>query len=184
MPKIAIVSGCSAKSSRLTGLTDYCLDYLQRNGIETSVLYPIDLPAERLLRADFADPSIKEAVALVEQADAVILASPVYKSAYSGVLKLFIDMLPQKGFHKKTIFPLFIGGTIAHLLSIDYALKPVISALGGTNILQGVYAVDQWVSRLEEGGFELKEEVESRLRAALQSLLQELGERSSLQAQA
>ncbi|RUS45564.1 NADPH-dependent FMN reductase [Cohnella sp. AR92] len=183
MPKIAIVSGCSAKSSRLTGLTDYCLNYLQSRGIETEVLYPIDLPAERLLRADFADPSIKEAVALVERADAVILASPVYKAAYSGVLKLFIDMLPQKGLQNKKVFPLFIGGTIAHLLSIDYALKPVISALGGTHILQGVYAVDQWVNRLEAGGFELKEEVVPRLREALQSLLQELGESPSLQPQ-
>ena len=72
------------------------------------------------------------------------------------------------------VLPLFIGGTIAHLLAIDYALKPVVNALGGTNILGGVFAVDQWVSRTEHGGFELTEELKDRIDASISELTLEL----------
>ena len=50
---------------------------------------------------------------------------------------------------------------------MDYALKPVISALGGTHILSGVFAVDQWITRLELGGYDLTERLRERLDDAL-----------------
>ncbi|MDQ0896682.1 NAD(P)H-dependent oxidoreductase [Paenibacillus sp. V4I7] len=61
------------------------------------------------------------------------------EASYTGVLKAFLDLLPQKGLECKVVLPLAVGGTISHLLAIDYALKPVLSALGARNILQGVY---------------------------------------------
>lgn len=174
-----IISGSPSKSSRLTGLTDCCQAALLDRGITAEVLYPIDLPAERLLQADFANTAIMEAVAKVEQADAVILASPVYKASYSGVLKLFLDMLPQKGLQHKIMLPLFIGGSLAHLLAMNYALKPVVSALGGTTMLQGVYAVDKWITRLETGDYELAEELRSRINEAVDAVRLELDCRST-----
>ncbi|OBA01616.1 hypothetical protein A9P44_06855 [Paenibacillus polymyxa] len=66
--------------------------------------------------------------------------------------------------------PLFIGGTLAHLLVIDYALKPVLSALGGRHILGGVYAVDQWVERLPGEAYGLSEELVARLERSVKEL--------------
>ena len=138
-----------------------------------------ELPAEDLIKANWDSVPVKEALALVEQADAVIVASPVYKAAYSGVLKTFLDLIPQKGLENKVLLPLFIGGSIAHLLAIDYALKPVLSALGATNILGGVYAVDQSVSRQEDGSFELAADVAGRLDNTVARLTEELAARAS-----
>ena len=56
-----------------------------------------DLPAEDLVHAKFDSPAIQDALAIVDAADAVIVATPVYKAAYSGVLKLFLDLIPQEG---------------------------------------------------------------------------------------
>lgn len=174
MTKVIIISGSPSKHSRLTGLADYCKEILLSKGMSVEEIYPIDLPATSIMQADFSNPFIKEAVSKVAEADVVILASPVYKASYSGVLKTFLDLLPQKGLEHKIVFPLFIGGSIAHLLVINYALNPVVSALGGTIIMQGVYAVDQWIGRLEGGGFELNEEVMLRLTEALDKLMCEL----------
>jgi FMN reductase len=50
----------------------------------------------------------------------------------------------------------------------------VVAALGGTHILSGVFAVDQWVSRLENGGFALEEQLRERLNEAVRELNREL----------
>ncbi|UNK21202.1 NADPH-dependent FMN reductase [Paenibacillus sp. N3/727] len=174
MTRIAFIVGSPTRGSRLFGLTQYLEDRLDLAGYTIDFISAADLPAEDLLRADFNSPDIKQVIAAVEKADAVIIASPVYKASYSGALKTILDLIPQKGLQGKVVLPLFIGGSIAHLLAVDYGLKPVVAALGGTNILGGVYAVDQWISRLENGGYEITEQLRERLDDALNELRTEL----------
>ncbi|WP_276355075.1 NADPH-dependent FMN reductase [Cohnella caldifontis] len=174
MSKIVVIAGSPNPASRLNGLIGSAVRRWQQAGIETGTIQVAELPAEALLSARYAESAIAEAVSAVEQADGVVIAGPVYKAAYSGLLKSFLDLLPQTGLAGKIALPLFIGGTIAHLLSVEYALKPVISALGGRHVLGGVYAVDQWVNRLEDGGFALSEELQGRLDRAADELAEEL----------
>ncbi|WP_152395032.1 NADPH-dependent FMN reductase [Paenibacillus guangzhouensis] len=174
MSSVVLIAGNPTQGSRLFGLTQYATDHLALSGYDVEVVSAAELPAEDLLRANFNSPAIQQALATIARADAVILASPVYKASYSGALKTILDLIPQKGFQGKVVLPLFIGGSIAHLLAIDYALKPVVAALGGTNILSGVYAVDQWVSRTEHGGFELTQELKDRIDASVSELIVEL----------
>ncbi len=65
---------------------------------------------------------------------AVVVATPIYKAAYTGGLKALFDILPQSALRGKTVLPLATGGSPAHLLAIDYALKPVLSALGASDL--------------------------------------------------
>lgn len=174
MANVIIISGSPTPGSRLNGLIQFSEAKLKELGHEVVHLQVADLPAEDLIKANFGSPAIVAAQAQVAAADAVIIASPVYKASFTGVLKTFLDLIPQKGFQNKTIVPLFIGGTIAHLLAIDYSLKPVAAALGATLILNGVYAVDQWVERLEGGGFKLSEELTERLLNTIGQLSEEL----------
>lgn len=174
MATITIVSGSPSKSSRLHGMTDYAAAKLKEAGHAVELLYVTDLPAEDLLKANFASEAIQQATGRIEKSDGVVIASPVYKAAYTGALKTFLDLLPQKGLQHKVVLPLFIGGTIAHLLSIDYALKPVLSSMACTTILTGVYATDPWVARAEDGTFTLSEELTPRLDSAVQAFHEEL----------
>ena len=65
----------------------------------------------------------------------LVIATPVYKAAYSGLLKTFLDLLPQFGLREKVILPLVTGGTPAHVLAIDYALRPVLNSLDPLHIV-------------------------------------------------
>ena len=174
MAYVALLSGSPSHGSRLLGLTDFSRTYLESLGHEVQSVSVAELPAEDLLRANFNSSLIRQALAIIEEADAVIIAGPVYKAAYSGALKTLLDLIPQKGLKGKIVLPLFIGGSLAHLLSVDYALKPVVAALGGNHILGGVYAVDEWVGRLETGGFSLTHQLKQRLEGALSELRAEL----------
>src|SRR5690606_24241729 len=110
--------------------------------------------------------------------------SPVYKASYTGLLKLFLDVLPQHVLNDKWVAPVFIGGTIAHLLSVEFAFKPVAAALGARRFAPAVYAVDLQVTRAERNGgagFGPEEEPQARAEARLFEAGMELGGRGRAQ---
>src|ERR1700750_743776 len=92
----------------------------------------------------------------------LISGSPTTPSKSAALL----DILPQYAFRGKTILPLASGGSPGHLLAIDYAIKPVLSTLGASDILQGVYLIDQQL-RIENGQAVIAEEVRRRLDESL-----------------
>ena len=171
MGKIVILSGSPSKQSRLLHLIGYSKESLERHGADVEVLHIGDLPSEDLISANFDGKRIRSAVQKVVSADALVIATPVYKASYTGVLKTFLDLLPQKGLENLAAFPLFIGGSIAHLLAVDYALKPVLSALGIRLIAQGVYAVDTQIVRNGDGTAVIEADLRKRLDLALDDFI-------------
>jgi FMN reductase len=59
------------------------------------------------------------------------------------------------------------GGSAAHLLALDYALKPVLAALGARHILDSVYAVDAQFAPHAVHGHVAHDEVVQRIERAL-----------------
>lgn len=155
MTKALIINGGHTKFSRLTGIEQTIQATLNRAGVATETLYVHELPATDVLTANFASEVIQAATAKVTAADVVVLLTPIFKGSYSGILKTFLDLLPQKGFQQKTIIPAAIGGSIAHLLALEYALSPVASILGATTITAPIYIIDSQVEKLENGGYVL-----------------------------
>jgi FMN reductase len=174
MPKIVIISGSPTPTSRLNGIVELAKGVLQQAGLQVEWIKVRDLPAEDLLHARFDSEAIVQASAKVAEADGVFVTTPVYKASYTGVLKAFLDLLPQKGLHHKVVLPLAVGGTISHLLSIDYALKPVLSAMGAQNILQGVFVLDKQVNWGEQGQAILDQDIAARLEESLNEFIQEI----------
>jgi FMN reductase len=174
---VVIVNGSPNAASRLNGLVNHVQRRLALGGHAVEEIRVAELPAEDLVFGRSDHPDIREAVGMVERAKAVVFASPVYKASYTGLLKLFLDVLPQRILDDKWVAPVFIGGTIAHLLSVEFAFKPVAAALGARRFAPAVYAVDGQVTRTEENGdvrFELDDELQARLDAMLDELGKEL----------
>ncbi|KRE83891.1 FMN reductase [Paenibacillus sp. Soil766] len=174
MSKVVIISGSPTPTSRLHGVIEVAKSELEQAGLEVDWIKVRDLPPEDLLYAKFDSAAIVEASKRVADADAVFVATPVYKASYTGVLKAFLDLLPQKGLERKIVLPLAVGGTYAHLLAIDYALKPVLSVLGAQNILQGVYVLDKQVTWGDQGQAILDDEITSRLKESVTEFIQEI----------
>ncbi|AZS13559.1 NADPH-dependent FMN reductase [Paenibacillus lutimineralis] len=173
MAKVTIINGTPTPGSRLTAIIALAEELLVKEGFEVKHVNVGELPPDDLIHTKFESEHIVKANGLVAEADAIIVASPVYKASYTGVLKTFLDLIPERGLTGKVILPMFMGGTIAHLLAIDYALKPVLSVLGARHILAGVYAADANVSRTEQGGFTISDELVDRLRDNIKELATE-----------
>ena len=125
-------------------------------------------PSERSRSAALLD-----AVAQVAQARVLVVSTPVYKAAYSGVLKVFLDLLPQTALQGKTVLPLATGGSPHHMLALDYALRPVLQSLGAKHILPGIYATDAQVTVTPEGAYSVGRDIAIRLDDAVNALVTE-----------
>ncbi|MDI9829911.1 NADPH-dependent FMN reductase [Streptomyces sp. KAU_LT] len=151
MATVLSVSGSPSATSRTARLLRLLDGRLRAQGHEVIPLDVRTLPAEALLHADFAHPAIVEATALFERADGVVIGTPVYKAAYSGLLKALLDLLPQYALAGKTVLPLATGGTTAHVLAIDYALRPVLNSMGPAHITPGWFTLDKDITAADDG---------------------------------
>ncbi|WP_320781736.1 NADPH-dependent FMN reductase [Streptomyces sp. CRN 30] len=151
MSAVLSVSGSPSASSRTARLLRHLDARLAAQGHEVIPLDIRTVPAEALLGADFRHPAIVEATELFERADGVVVATPVYKAAYSGVLKALLDLLPQYALTGKTVLPLATGGSTAHVLALDYALRPVLNSMGAAHIVQGWFTLDKDITAHDDG---------------------------------
>lgn len=167
---ILSISGSPSERSRSAWLTQFALTRLEGIASHSSSISVRELPAAALIAADTQDATIALAVSAVTAADVVVIGTPIYKAAYSGLLKLFLDLLPPDALRGKTVLPLATGGSAAHLLALDYALKPVLSALGARHVLDAVFATDAQLLRHEAGGFVPEADLVARVDRAVAPL--------------
>ncbi|MFJ6074558.1 NADPH-dependent FMN reductase [Streptomyces sp. NPDC093065] len=151
MATVLSVSGSPSASSRTNRLLRHLDERLTAQGHEVIQLDVRSVPAQALLGADFGHPAISEAAGLFARADGVVVGTPVYKASYSGVLKALLDLLPQYALTGKTVLPLATGGSTAHVLAIDYALRPVLSSMGAAHVVQGWFTLDRDITAHEDG---------------------------------
>lgn len=165
---IVSISGSPSQRSRSAWLLQLAQSRLTDDENVARFIAVRDLPAGALLAADAGAPPIRAAIDAIAQAELVIVATPIYKAAYSGLLKAFLDLLPQDALRGKTVLPLATGGSLAHLLALDYALKPVLAALGARDILDGVFATDAQLAPLPGGAYAPDDALLARLERALE----------------
>jgi FMN reductase len=168
-----LIAGSPSALSRSTALLDAVGDRLLRRGTRVDRITVRDLPAQPLLLAEWSHPAIDRAITQVAQAKVIVVSTPVYKAAYSGVLKVFIDLLSQHALKGKTVLPLATGGSPHHMLALDYALRPVLQALSARHILPGVYATDAQISLTPEGAYQVHNDLAERLNEAVDVLATE-----------
>ena len=167
---ILLLAGSPSAPSRSTRLLQHAGAGLVKLGYVVNTLQVRDLPAQALLHADFANAELQQAQGQVQQADAILIATPVYKAAYSGILKAFLDLLPQNGLSGKLVLPLATGGSQSHMLALDYALRPVLSSLSARHVLPSIYATDAQLVWSEEQGLTIAPEIAQRLTLGIDNL--------------
>ncbi|MHA6578351.1 NADPH-dependent FMN reductase [Pseudomonas yamanorum] len=175
---VVTLGGSPSQRSRSGVLLDHTRNWLQQQGVEV-VSYQIrDFPAEDLLHARFDSPKIIDLLQQVANADGLVIATPVYKASFSGALKTILDLLPERALAHKVVLPMATGGSIAHMLAVDYALKPVLSALKAQELLHGIFAEDSQIAYGEGSAqAQLVPVLEQRLSEALEQFYSAMARR-------
>ena len=170
---VLLIAGSPSERSRSAALLDSVSYRLAARGVQVERLLIRDLSPQALLLADTSHLSVRNAIDQVARARAVVIATPVYKAAYSGVLKVFLDLLAQNALQGKTVLPLATGGSPHHMLALDYALRPVLQSLAARHILPGVYASDSQIVLTPENAYQVHNDLAERLNEAVEVLATE-----------
>lgn len=165
MPRILLLNGSPSAHSHTGRLLDYFAEQLCLDNWSVNQLALRTLPAQALLSAELDALPLVSARRAVEEADAIVVATPVYKGAYTGLLKAFIDTLPHRALVDKSVLPIASGGTLAHYGVIDHSLKPILAALGATYSLPGIFVLESDL-KTPQGVHGFNPEIVSRLQNA------------------
>jgi FMN reductase len=97
------------------------------------------------LLTGFPAPNLQAVIDGVVAADGLIAVTPIFNASYSGLFKLFFDVLERDGLAGKPTLVAATGGTARHSLAIDHALRPLFAYLNAAVVATGVYAAaDDW----------------------------------------
>lgn len=147
--RVITLAGSPRYPSRSTALLSLCQKALEQRGVEVIPWNLHNFHPEDLLYARFDSPALLALKEDLASADGLVIATPVYKASFSGALKTILDLLPERALEHKVVLPLATGGTIAHMLAVDYALKPVLNALKAQEVLHGVFADDAQITNYD-----------------------------------
>jgi FMN reductase len=81
----------------------------------------------------------REAVERIAVAAAVLVAAPVYRASFPGVLKNLLDIVPVGALQGKPVGLVAMGGSAHHYLAVDVQLRQVLGWFGALVAPTAVY---------------------------------------------
>jgi FMN reductase len=166
MTGLVAVVGAVTAPGRLNAAIQYAVERAAaRPGVSATLL---NLADYRVSFADgrppdrFTDDTAR-VVSVLAGADAVLIASPVYRGSFTGALKNLLDLLPVDALRSKPIGIVAMGATLHHYLGVDWHLRAVLTWFGALVAPTSVY--------LESAHFQEGELTDPGARAALDELV-------------
>lgn len=160
MTTIAVVTAglTQPSSTRLLGdqLAAAVRDVLAAEAVDTEIV-AVDLrdhahDLTNNLLTGFPSSELRAVIERVLAADAIVAVTPTFSASYSGLFKMFFDVLDEGALAGKPVLMAATGGTERHSLVLEYALRPLFSYLQAIVVPTGVYAAtsDFGSTRLHE----------------------------------
>ncbi|SOC57864.1 CE1759 family FMN reductase [Ornithinimicrobium cerasi] len=88
-------------------------------------------------------PAVRRALDLVSAADGLVAVTPVFAASYSGLFKMFVDVLDPDALTGMPVVIAATAGTARHQLVLDHALRPLFSYLRAVVLPTGVFAATE-----------------------------------------
>ena len=144
--RVVAVSGGLQRPSKSAALAEHLLDLIaseipcQPHLIEMGQIAPEIAGA--IWRSQLPGAVVQQLVS-VEQADVLVVATPVFRGSYTGLFKHFFDLIDQDALIDKPILLAATGGSERHSLVIDHQLRPLFSFFQARTLPLGIYATDK-----------------------------------------
>jgi FMN reductase len=121
----------------------------------------------------FPNADLRPALDAVVGADGLIAVTPIFAASYSGLFKMFFDVVDEGALAGKPVLLGATAGTARHSLALDHALRPLFAYLRAIAVPTGVLAAaEDWgvadgpggslAARIERAGSELADLVAGR----------------------
>ena len=78
----------------------------------------------------------------IEQCDALVVATPIYKAAYTGLFKHLFDLIEPKRLEGRPVLLAATGGSDRHALVIEHHLRPLFGFFRAHALPVALYATN------------------------------------------
>ncbi|MEU7633559.1 FMN reductase [Nocardia sp. NPDC049220] len=104
------------------------------------------------LLTGFAAGGLRETINGVATADGLIAVTPIFNASFSGLFKLFFDVLETDSLAGMPVLIGATGGSARHSLALEHAVRPMFSYLRAMVVPTSVYAAaEDWASSEADG---------------------------------
>jgi FMN reductase len=95
------------------------------------------------LLTGFPSPTLEAAISAVLAADGLIAVSPIFNASYSGLFKVFFDVIERDGLNGMPVLLAATGGTARHSLALEYTFRPLFAYLDAAVVSSAVFAAPE-----------------------------------------
>ena len=144
--RLVAVSGGLQRPSKAAALAEHLLDLIADEVPSQQRLVELGQLAPHLAGAVWRSQlpgTVEQELLAVEQADILVVATPVYRGSYTGLFKHFFDFIHQDALIDKPVLLAATGGSERHALVIDHQLRPLFSFFQARTLPLGIYATDK-----------------------------------------
>lgn len=113
-------------------------------------------------RLEDLDSKARALAERIQQADILVVGSPIYKASYAGMFKHFFDLLPPESLRDKLVCLTATGGSQRHALAIEQHMRPLFAFFCAVSLPTVIFASDDDF----DDGVLRSTNVRDRLRAA------------------
>ena len=143
--RVVAVSGSLQKPSKTTALVEQILTALSRQlPINPHLIQLSELGSGLVgaLQRDVLPRAVEEELLRIEEAELLVVASPVYRASFTGLFKHLFDLVGQYSLVGKPVLLAATGGSDRHALAIEHQLRPLFGFFQALTLPIGVYAND------------------------------------------
>jgi FMN reductase len=147
---VVVSAGLSQPSStrlladRISAATDR---HLRDAGIEPAIqVVELRDHAQDLtnnLLTGFPSPALQAVIDAVLRSDGLIAVTPIFSASYSGLFKVFFDVVERDAFGGKPVLIAATGGTARHSLALEHAVRPLFAYLYAAVVPTAVFAATE-----------------------------------------
>ena len=148
--KIVAISAGLGQPSSTRLLADRLIASAEKSAgepIEATVIELRDIAHDLVnqLLTGVAPASVTNAIDEVLSADGLIVVSPIFNASFSGLFKMFFDVLDEGSLRGVPVLLAATGGTSRHSLAVDQAMLPLFFYLKAHVVPTSVFAAtDDW----------------------------------------
>ena len=142
-PRLLMLIGAATPPGRLASAIAAAAEGVHGvvSDIEVGVMNLAEVPIETCdgRPLDEYGAETRHAVGRIAGAAAVLIATPVYRASFPGVLKNLLDIAPVEALRGKPVGIVAMGGSAHHYLAVDTQLRQVLGWFGALIAPTSVY---------------------------------------------
>lgn len=146
---VASINGSPHKPSRTQHLlAELCIAMGESIAMELYMIELCEAGADLFCASQRSNISAKgeDILRQAENAEILIVGTPVYHASYTGLLKQFFDLLDEDRIRGRIAVPVANGETPMHGLMLEHQMRPLFSSMGMVTTSKTLFAMQHEIS--------------------------------------